>query len=159
MSIRRIRYALLASVAVLGIALAAGNVANAEGQTDVQQSDGSSQTYRHVHMRLDGRTLFLSSPDRKDVLEVSSDACSYAGDVQRCLPFATTLHRHGRTHTIALSRGTVYLNLGSDVAHLPHSSRALGPHQVLVHLHTRRGTFISAQGTLDGVKGTRDGVK
>jgi hypothetical protein len=141
-----------AALAALAFAAAANAGANAEGVTRVQQSDGSVQVYRHVGIELSGQTLWLRSPDRKDALEVANGACSFAGSVQRCLPFATTLHRHGAAHPIELERGTVYLNL-SDAAHsVPHSSERLAPRNVLVLLHTVRGTIVSVKGTLDDVK-------
>jgi hypothetical protein len=125
---------------------------NAEGVTRVQQSDGSIQIYRHVNMQLAGQTLWLRSADRKGVLEVASGACSFAGRIQRCLPFMTMLHQHGKTHQIALEHGTVYMNLTDAAYHLPHSSERLGPREVLVLLHTMHGTYVSVKGTLDKVK-------
>ncbi len=142
---------LAAFVAFAALVLATG-AARAEGVTRVRQSDGATQIYRNVNLRLSGQTLWLRSPDRKGVLEVASGACSFAGEIQRCLPFTTTLHQHGNTHQIELERGTVYLNL-TDAAHgLPHSSERLGPREVLVLLHTVHGTIVSVKGTLDEVK-------
>ena len=133
--------------------------ANATGVTRVQQIDGSVQVYRNVTMSLTGQTLLLRSRDREGELEVSSDACSAMGAVQRCLPYSTVLRQHGRGHTIALERGTVLFNLSGNPQTLRHSSRRLGPHEVLVLLHTIRGTIVSVEGTLDTVKGTLDTVK
>jgi hypothetical protein len=125
--------------------------ANAAGVTRVQQSDGSVQVYQDVTMSLNGRTLRLRSRDRKGELDVSSDACSARGAVQRCLPYSTILRQHGRARMIALERGTVFFNLSGDPQTLRHSSRRLGPHEVLVLLHTMRGTIVSVEGTLDAV--------
>jgi hypothetical protein len=116
------------------------------------QFDGSTQSYQHVGMKLVGLTLFLSSPNHKDVLEIVTDACSYPGGVRRCLPYKTTLRRDGRTNVIELERGSVYVNTTGEIEHLPHSSQILAPKSVIVHLHTLRGTYINAQGELDGVK-------
>jgi len=126
--------------------------AAASGQVYVQQFDGSTQSYENVRMKLVGLTLFLSSPNHKDVLEIVTDACSYPGGVQRCLPYKTTLRRDGHTHAIELERGSVFVNMTSDIEHLPHSSQILAPQHVVVHLHTLRGTYINAQGLLDGMK-------
>jgi hypothetical protein len=93
---------LLVSVALLSVP------ANAAGVTRVQQSDGSVQVYQNVTMSLNGQTLRVRSRDRKGELEVSSDACSALGAVQRCLPYSTVLRQHGQAHTIALERGTVF---------------------------------------------------
>jgi hypothetical protein len=126
--------------------------ANAAGVTRVEQSDGSVQVYRNVTMSLAGPTLFLRSHDHRGELEISSDACSVIGAVQRCLPYATVLRQHGETHAIALERGTVYFNLSGESQTLRHSSQQLGPHEVLVLLHTLRGTIVSVAGTLDPAK-------
>ena len=139
-------------LAALAAFVSATGAAGAEGITRVQQSDGATQVYRNVNIRLAGQTLWLRSPDRKGVLEVASGACSFAGEVQRCLPFTTTLRQHGKTHQIELELGTVYINLSDTARNLPHSSERLGPRGVLVLLHTIRGTIVSVKGTLDEVK-------
>jgi hypothetical protein len=86
------------------------------------------------------------------VLEVESGACSFVGQLQRCLPFATKLHQHGKTHQITLEHGAVYMNLTTALAQMPHSSQELAPNSVLVLLHTAHGTYVSVRGTLDAVK-------
>ncbi len=126
--------------------------AGAAGVTRIQQSDGAVQVYQNVTMRLVGQTLWLRSHDHKGVLEVTTGACYSKGEIQRCLPFQVTLHQHGVTHEIALVRGAVYTNTGDTVHQMRHSSQQLGPHQVLVELHTQRGTFVSVKGTLDEVR-------
>jgi len=139
-------------IAILAAVLLVGDAAGAEGLATIQQSDGSTRTYTHVHMHLVGRTLYLRSPDRRDIIEIMTNACSFAATLERCLPYLTTLHKPGSTHTIELERGIVYVNIGATVAHLPHSSQGLGPRDVLVYLHTTRGTMISVHGSLDRSK-------
>jgi len=143
------------SLALAGVVIAAlvltAVTARAQGVTRVQQSDGSVQIYRDVHIRLSGETLWLRSPDRKGVLEIVTGAC-FAGTVERCLPITTTLHQAGTTHEIALEHGTVYLNLTSDAQHLRHASEPLQPHGVLILLKTIRGTYVSVRGTLDEIQ-------
>ena len=143
------------SAATLATLLAFGLIsatANARGTTRVQQADGSVQTYTNVEMQIFGATLRLRSSDRKATLEVASSACSLMGEVQRCLPYATTLRQHGATHTIELEHGTVYLNLSGETQSMRHTSQTLAPHEVLLLLHTTRGTIVSAEGTLDDAK-------
>jgi hypothetical protein len=132
--------------------LLVGGAANAEGVTRIQQSDGATHVYQHVNIQLAGRTLRLRSGDHRGVLEVTSGACSFKGEIERCLPFTTTLRQHGKTHQIKLENGTVYLNLTDGALNLPHSSEQLGPHGVVVLLHTVHGTLVSVKGTLDQVK-------
>jgi hypothetical protein len=110
------------------------------------------QVYGDVTMRLSGQTLSMRSPDHRGVLEVAWGACSFVGDLERCLPIETTLRQHGETHAIALDHGTVYLNNTDSPQPLHHSSEQLAPHEVRIFLHTMRGTIVSVKGTLDSVK-------
>jgi hypothetical protein len=146
------------AIAALGAAFAAWacapGSARAEGVLRVQQSDGTVRVYRRVHVRIAGSTLWLRSPDGHDELKIESEACSYAGPLERCFPYDTTLRRRGVLHHIALERGTVYANLTGADAQLPHSSQHVGPLDVLVQLHTTRGTYLSLSGTLDDGLGT-----
>jgi hypothetical protein len=140
------------SALLLTLALT-GAAASAEGVTRIQQSDGTVQMYRNVHMWLVGQTLHIQSHDKHGVLEIISGACSAPNDgLRTCLPFKTSLHQKGTTHDIALEHGTVYYNVGPDAVQLPHSSRHLASHEVLVLLHTMHGTYVSVRGTLDEVK-------
>jgi hypothetical protein len=146
---RRLGLALAALVAF--VALGAG-FARAEGVARVQQPDGMIEFYDHTSARLVGRTLWLRSGDHKGVLEVASDACAYAGEIKRCLPYSTILRQHGVSHQIALEHGMVYFNLTGDAHALPHSAELLGPHAVMVVLKSLRGTYVTFEGTLDAVK-------
>jgi hypothetical protein len=137
---------------VLGALIAAVAPAASEGITRIQQADGTTQVYHHVMMRMSGRTLWLRSGDHRGILEVTSGACRYLDGLQRCLPYQTVYHDHGVAHTIALEHGTVYTNTTGENVQLPHSADRLGPHEVLVLLHTMRGTYVSVKGTLDQIK-------
>jgi hypothetical protein len=132
--------------------LAAGLAVNAEGVTLVQQRDGNVKTYANVFMILRGQTLIVRSADGKGVLRIMSGACSFAGRIQRCLPYSLLLTQAGRTRTIALAYGSVYLNLMNEPGRMPFSSEALAPHTALVLLKTARGTYVMVKGTLDEVK-------
>jgi hypothetical protein len=118
----------------------------------MQQSDGTTQTYKNVRIDVAGRTVRLHSPDRHDTLIVQTDACTFVNEMRRCLPYATTLRRNGTTHAIALERGVVYYNTSGAPQHLSHSSEQVAPNGVLVHLRTMRGTLISVTGTVDATK-------
>jgi hypothetical protein len=147
----RIRIEVLAA-AVLGALIGSVHPAGAEGITRIQQADGTTQVYAHVMMRVAGQTLTLRSGDRHGVLEVTSGACTYRSGLQRCLPYKTIYRHDGIAHTIVLEHGTVYSNLTSAAVRLPHSADRLGPHEVMVLLHTIRGTYVSVKGTLDQIK-------
>ena len=129
-----------------------GAAAQAEGTTRVQQSDGTVQTYHHVRVRLQGHTLWLRSPDRKDRLQIVSAACSYVHEIQRCLPYQVFLHKANGTHQITIVRGVYYVNLTSQSHALLHSTERVPAKSVLVFLHTAHGTFVQAEGRLDVVE-------
>lgn len=136
---------------VAGLAVAAGVPALAAGTTRIQQADGVVNTYPNAGMRLAGHTLWVTSGDRRGVLEIATGACTYAGELRRCYPSTVTLHQHHEDHVIALDHGTIYFNLSDAVHHLPHSSEGVPPHGVLVAFETARGTFVTMRGTLDAV--------
>ena len=133
------------------ILVATGSRADANGVTRIQQSDGTVQVYRDARLKLVGKTLWITSADHRGVLQVVNGACSFAGEVQRCLTDTVTLRQHGRVHNIAVDHGTVYLNLSSAAQQLPHSGEQLAPQNVLVAFRTARGTFVSVRGSLDEV--------
>lgn len=126
--------------------------ARSEALVRVQQSNGTVNTYRNVTATLAGRTLWLRSPDHKDRLQIISAACSFPRNLQRCLPYKVFLHKPNGTHEIAITHGVFYVNLTDEPHQLLHSSQKLGPHDVIVFLHTDHGTYVSAQGRLDVVK-------
>jgi len=137
---------------LLSVAIAFPARGAAEALVRVQQSDGTTQVYRNVHATLHGTTLWLRSPDRKDRLQIVSAACSFPHKLQRCLPYQVTLHKPDRTHQLTITHGVFYVNLTSEPHHLLHSSEIVAPHGVVVFLHTTRGTYVSATGSLDDVK-------
>jgi hypothetical protein len=123
--------------------------ADATGTMRVQQSDGSVQVYHDVQIRVAQRTLRIGSEDRKGVLVIDRAACTYAGFVLRCLPSTMKFEQSGQTHEIQLVTGTIYVNLTGDMQQLHHSSTQLSPHDVLLMMQTKRGTYISLQGHID----------
>lgn len=142
------------AVACLALAaawLAAGLPASARGVTLIQESNGTVKTYSNVYMAVAGQTLTLRTSDGKGTLRIATGACSFDKNVQRCLPYSVTLTQSGKTHKIALSYGTVFLNLTSQAHQLPRSSDMLAPRTVLVLLKTAHGTYVTAKGTLDEV--------
>jgi hypothetical protein len=141
-----------ACLALAAAWLSASVPASARGVTLIQESNGTAKTYSNVYMAVAGQTLTLRSSDGKGTLRIATGACSFDKNVQRCLPYSVTLTQAGKTHKIALSYGTVFLNLANQAHHLPHSSEMLAPRTVLVLLKTAHGTYVTAKGTLDEVK-------
>jgi hypothetical protein len=103
-------------------------------------------------MRWTGQTLWLHSADGKGVLEITTAACSDAGGLVRCLPYAITLHQSGAKHPIAVARGTIYMNFSGEPQSVPYSSESLASHHLLVAIRTQRGTYITVRGNVDEVK-------
>jgi hypothetical protein len=144
------RAALAAGALALVLALGT-SIASAEGTVRINQHDGSVQTYGNSVIRLAGDTVRVFSPDNHDTLIVSHAACSYVGEIQRCLPYRIALRRNHVDHPIGFDHGTVYLNLGSTAESLPRSSAQIPPNGIVVFLRTARGTSIAVHGTIDKV--------
>ena len=146
---RPIRPQLYALIAVLAIATL--SPASAKGATLIERADGSVHTYVDVNIRLSGQTLWLRSADRKGVLKIVNGACSFMGAVQRCLPYAVALIQDGKTRQIAISHGTVFLNLSNTAQRMTNSSEQLAPRTILALWRTVRGTYVTIKGKLDEV--------
>jgi hypothetical protein len=103
-------------------------------------------------MALAGQTLTLRTADGKGVLRIVTGACSFEKSVERCLPYSVTLTQGGNNHKIAISYGTVFLNLTNAAHQLPLSSDMLAPKTVLVLFKTAHGTYVTVKGRLDEAK-------
>jgi len=137
--------------AVLALALAAAPAAQARGTATVTKSSGTIRTYQNVRIRLIGTTsLRVTSADGQGTLSVHHAACSYIGDLRRCLPFEITLDQHGAKHLLDLQRGTLYVNVTGGSLQMPHSTMLVPAHSIVLSLETERGTVISVTGSLDG---------
>jgi hypothetical protein len=131
--------------------LAAAAPASARGVTLIQESNGTVKTYSDVYIALAGQMLTLHSPDKKGTLRILTGACSFDNSVERCLPYSVTLTQAGKMHEIAISHGTVFLNVTNEAHRLPLSSDVLAPRTVLVLFKTAHGTYVTVKGTLDEV--------
>ncbi|MGZ3553919.1 MAG: hypothetical protein ACXWNK_17995 [Vulcanimicrobiaceae bacterium] len=123
--------------------------AEAKGTVRVQQSSGSVQVYRDVAIRIVGKTLRVTTADGTGTLVIDKAACSYVGEVQRCLPYHITLDQGGGAHPIDLKEGTAYVNLTDAKQQLPLSSQQLPPHSILLALSTKIGTYLTMNGEID----------
>jgi hypothetical protein len=142
----------LYSVGALAIFIALGSsAAIAKGTVRVEQHDGTVQMYDDIGIRIVGDTIRVFSRDNRDTLIISHAACTYVGEIQRCLPYRLTLRRNGTDHAIGFDHGTVYFNLRAAALPLPRSSTQLPPNGVLVFVRTARGTSIAVDGTIDKV--------
>jgi len=126
--------------------------AQAKATVQIQQSDGSSQTYDDVSVKLvKNQALHLTTADGKGTLIINKAACSYIGEIQRCLPYSASLDQGGSTKPIDFKDGTAYANMTDQNQTLPLSSQQLPPRGIVMLLKTKIGTFISVKGTIDEV--------
>jgi hypothetical protein len=146
----RLAFAVFFLISIFGLLSIAP--AGATGTMRVQQSNGTVQVYHDVLIRVAQRTLRIGSKDRKGVLVIDRAACTYAGAVMRCLPSTMKLEQSGQTKEIQLITGTIYVNLTDDTQQLHHSSTQLAPHDILLALQTKRGTYVSVHGHIDEVQ-------
>lgn len=126
--------------------------AGATGTVRVQQSDGTVQTYDGVSIRVKHNTLRIGSRDQKGVLVINRAACSYVGELLRCLPTSFQLVQSNQTKTIQLVNGLVYLNLTDAPQQMSLSSKQMQPHDLMLQLHTLRGTYITVRGQIDVIQ-------
>ncbi len=126
--------------------------AGATGTVRVQQNDGSVRTYDDVSIRVKHNTLRIGSKDHKGVLVIDRAACSYVGELLRCLPTSFQLVQTGQTKTIQLINGLLYANLTDAPQQMTLSSTQMQAHHILVTLHTLRGTYITVRGQIDEIQ-------
>jgi hypothetical protein len=143
---RRLPIMLLISAMLLCFASAA----DAKGTVRVQQSDGSTQVYSNVSLRLVQKTFRMTTEDGKGTLIVTKAACSFVGDLMRCLPDQLVLDQGGSEQPLDFQNGTFYYNNTSTKQQLPLSSTQVPPNGVLGLLVTKKGTIIAINGVVDG---------
>jgi hypothetical protein len=138
-------------IAVLSVALTfcLASVADAKGTVRVQQSDGSTQVYSNVTLRIVKQTLRITTADGKGTLIVTKAACSFEGDLMRCLPYELVLDQGGGEHPLDFEKGTLYWNQTGTKQQLSLSSTQVPPNGVLGLLLTKKGTIIAISGVID----------
>jgi hypothetical protein len=125
--------------------------AQAKGAARIEQSDGVVREYRVWIRVIDHRAVRIASVDGKGTLVVGKAACSYIGDLERCLPYRIVLDQFGKKRPIDFRRGVEYMNLTDAAQKLPRSSHTVPPHGMLLFLVTTHGTYITVRGTIDEV--------
>jgi hypothetical protein len=136
---------------VAAIVLATLTAASAAGTARFQQRDGTVNTYP-VTIAFIHSSIRIAATDGHDTIDFPHAACSYAGELQRCLPYKIVLHRNGSAHTIAFEHGTVYINQTSAAQPLPYSTKKVPPNGLTLVVRSKRGTYITVSGTMDTVK-------
>jgi hypothetical protein len=140
----------MSTLAIAGLVLVGGATADARGTATVTKRSGVVKTYDgvRIHMLSDA-ALRITAADGHGSLTIDHAACSFAGELRRCLPYQVTLDQRGAKHLIDLKRGTLYFNTTGEPLQLPHSSSQIPPHSLVLALETERGTLISVTGRID----------
>ena len=147
--IATLRATISALVAVGLFALVGATCASATGTVRIQQSDGAVQLYPNASITISNKALHITTADKKGTLVIDRAACSFVGQVMRCLPYSMTLDQGGGSHPLDFQRGTVYLNLTDDKQPLAYSSKQLPPHSIMLSLTTKVGTIVDITGSID----------
>jgi hypothetical protein len=131
--------------------LAHPNIASASGTVRIQQPDGSTKTYTNVRIQANQENLALTSSDGKGTLVFGRASCTKVGELLECLAYDATLFQNGEKTHIALKNGTVWYNPSDTTQTLSNSSTQLPHHGILLSAESKRGTYVTMTGVLDGV--------
>jgi hypothetical protein len=145
--LRNLGFLILAFAIVFG----GWDAAYAKGTVRVQQNNGSVQVYHDVTIRIAQKVLRVTTADGKGTLIIDKAACSFAGELQTCLPYSIKLDQGGSVKPLDFERGTVYVNLTDARQQLPYSSTQLPPQGILLSLRTKIGTIVNLTGEIDQV--------
>jgi hypothetical protein len=124
--------------------------ASARGTVKIQQPDGSTKTYTDVQIRANRDNLALTSSDGKGTIVFARASCTKVGELLECLAYDATLFQNGQTMHIPLKYGTVWYNPSDATQTLSNSSTQLPHHGILLTAESKRGTYVSLNGVLDG---------
>ena len=123
--------------------------AGATGTISIHRSNGTSNSYSDVEIRVFSGSLFLTSDDGNGTIVVTQAACSYQGKMIVCLPIAAALVQQGESDALNLRNGTIYLNYSDTAQPLSRSSAKVPARSIMVALTLNDGTFIDARGKID----------
>lgn len=123
----------------------------AGGTVVIRQSDGHSDVYHDVTIKVIHGALFMTSADGKGTMVVHQAACSYQGNLMVCFPTAVTLVQAGQTSPISVRTGTIYVNSTDEPQQLALSTVKVPAHSIMLSMSTKRGTFVSLVGAIDKV--------
>ena len=139
---------IIVGLTLVGSLLAAAS-AEAKGLVKVQQADGSIQNYPDSTLYVVGKTLRITTADKKGTLVVTDAACTLADKLLKCLPYSVVLKQNG-TYRIAITGGSIYFNPTHETLRLKYSSMQVQPNGVLGVMRSQHGTYVTISGKLDG---------
>ena len=123
----------------------------ATGTINIHRSNGSSESYGDVEIKVLSGSLFLTSDDGDGTIVVTRAACSFQGKLMICFPSTAALVQDGESNALAIKTGTIYFNDTNDAQPLMLSSAKVPGDSVMLALTLRDGTFIEARGQIDEV--------
>ncbi|MBV8170455.1 MAG: hypothetical protein JO219_00830 [Candidatus Eremiobacteraeota bacterium] len=121
----------------------------AKGTVQVQQSDGSVQTYPNSSIVVANKVLKITSADKQGTIVIERAACFHMGEIIRCLADQLSLDQGGKDQVLDLHYGTIYLNSTGTKQSLPATSAQLAPNGIMLSLVTKIGTVVNLTGTID----------
>jgi hypothetical protein len=142
---------IVAAVLAVACCILVPETASATGTISIHRSNGASNSYNDVEIRIFSGSLFLTSDDGNGTIVVTQAACSYQGKIIVCLPIAAALVQEGESDALNLKNGTIYLNYSDAAQPLSRSSAKVPAKSILVSLTLNDGTFINARGKIDEV--------
>jgi len=146
------RAALIALLSMIAAVCAFGpSTARAMGTMTIQQSNGVTNVYRDVVIKVIHNALYMTSADGKGTLVINRAACSYQGDLMVCFATGATLVQAGQTSSLDFKHGTLYVNSTDDAQQLALSTAKVPAHGILLSFSTKIGTYVSLTGTIDKV--------
>jgi hypothetical protein len=125
--------------------------AGAKGMVLIRQSDGDTNTYDHVTIKVLHGALYVTTADGKGTLVINRAACSHQAAILVCLVNNVTLIQGGKTRSIDLKTGTLYFNDTDSPQQLVLSTSKVPPHSLLMSMTTDIGTYVALTGRLDKV--------
>jgi hypothetical protein len=135
-------------MAALMLALSAPALAT--GNLRIQQNDGTVKTYSGVIMKVANKTLTLTSADKVSTVAISGANCAADGSLVRCTGGGFSFLQDGQKHIVPFKSATFYFNPTSDDQQLPMSTTKIGARSVIFAVQTKKGTYITGSGKLDG---------
>jgi hypothetical protein len=142
------RYGLPALLALLSLStLAAG----ATGTATIVQSNGHTDVYNDVKIKVLYGTLYITTADRTGTMIISRAACSHQGQLMVCFATNATLIQNGKTSPLDFKSGTIYANDTDDFQPLVMSTQKVPPHSILMSMTTKKGTYVGLSGRVDQV--------
>jgi hypothetical protein len=126
--------------------------AAAKGTITIVHSDGDTDVYKDVEIKVVHGALYMTSADAKGTIVIHDAACSYQGKLKVCLLTSAALIQDGETTPLDFKRGTCYVNSTDDYQPLVLSTTKVAPHSIMLTFKTDKGTLVTLNGRIDMVE-------